>query len=139
PFQKFIQNMKQKVTLTAKLSLMGLFFVRLHAIRASREWQHSEMQSFDFLTKEIAGMNLPALYKTIATKILSNNHPLLQIYNSKINNTDLVLKSVIAHIITFHASVDSNSSPLAMYLHRLQDCQNSFILTCTSDSESVVL
>ncbi|RIA93442.1 hypothetical protein C1645_819410, partial [Glomus cerebriforme] len=139
PFQEFIQNMKKKITLTAKLSLIGLFFVRLHAIRASREWRHSETQSFEFLTKELAGMNLPILYKTIATKILSNKQPLLQINNSRIDNTDLFLKSVIAHIIAFHASVEPNSSQLAMYLHRLQDCQNLFILTCTSDSESVVL
>jgi hypothetical protein len=92
------------------------------------------------VTKELAGMNnFPALFKTITTKILSNRQPLLQINDPRINNTDLILKSVIAHIIAFHASVEPNSSQLAMYLHRLQDCQNLFILTCTSDSESVVL
>ncbi|GBB96188.1 hypothetical protein RclHR1_00270034 [Rhizophagus clarus] len=140
PFQEFIQNIKKKPTLTAKLTLFGLYFVRLHAIRASREWRHPETQSAEFVTKELAGMNnFPVLFKTITTKILSNKQPLLQIYDSNINNTDLILKSVIAHIIAFHASVEPNSSQLAMYLHRLQDCQNLFILTCTSDSESVVL
>ena len=84
-------------------------------------------------------MNLPVLFKTIVAKILSNIHPLLQIYNSDINNTDLLLKSVVAHIIAFHASVEANSSQLAMYLHRLLDCQNLFILTCTPDIESLVL
>ncbi|PKC70591.1 hypothetical protein RhiirA1_439366 [Rhizophagus irregularis] len=140
PFQEVIQNIKKKNTLTAKLSLFGLFFVRLHAIRASREWRHPETQSSEFVTKELAGINnFPVLFKTITTKILSNRQPLLQINDSRINNTDLILKSVIAHIIAFHASVEPNSSQLAMYLHRLQDCQNLFILTCTSDSESVVL
>ncbi|PKY40982.1 hypothetical protein RhiirA4_395358 [Rhizophagus irregularis] len=138
PFQEVIQNIKKKTTLTAKLSLFGLFFVRLHAIRASREWRHPETQSAEFVTKELAGMNnFPVLFKTITTKILSNRQPLLQINDSRINNTDLILKSVIAHIIAFHASVEPNSSQLAMYLHRLQDCQNLFIITCTSDSESV--
>jgi len=139
PFQTFVQNIKQKDTLTARLSLMGLFFVRLHALRASREWQHAEIQSFEFLTKELSGMNnLPVLFKTIATRILSNKFPLLQI-DSKISNEDLCLKSVMAHIIAYHASMGSNSSQLAMYLHRLQDCQNMFILACSSDSESLVL
>ncbi|RIA89917.1 hypothetical protein C1645_805996 [Glomus cerebriforme] len=139
PFQAFIQNMKQNVTSTAKLSLMGLFFVRLHALRASREWQHSEIQSSDFLIKELAGINLPNVFKTIATNILSNKQPLLRINGPAINNTDLFIKSVIAHIIVFHASVEPNSSQLAMYLHKLQDCQNLFILTCISDMESVLL
>src|ERR1044072_331009 len=118
---------------------MGLFFVRLHALRASREWQHSEEQSAEFLTKELTGTNLPVLFKTISTKILSNKHPLLQISNPRINNTDLFLKSVIAHVIALHASADPNSSQLSMYLHKLQECQNMFILTCISDAESAVL
>uniref|UniRef100_U9UXQ3 RZ-type domain-containing protein n=1 Tax=Rhizophagus irregularis (strain DAOM 181602 / DAOM 197198 / MUCL 43194) TaxID=747089 RepID=U9UXQ3_RHIID len=139
PFQTYIQQMKQNMTLTTKLSLMGLLFVRLHALRASREWRHSEVQSADFLTKEITGMNLSNSFKTIATNILSNKQPLLQIINPEINNTDLILKSVIAHIIAFHASIEPNSSQLAMYLHNLQDCQNKFILTCMSDMESVLL
>ena len=119
--------------------MIGLFFIRLHTLRASREWRHSETQSADFLTKELAGMNLPSLYKITATKILSNKHPLLQINNSNISNSDLFLKSVIAHIIALHASVEPNSSQLAMYLHNLQGCQNLFILGCISDIQSVVL
>jgi hypothetical protein len=138
PFQKFIQNMNQNVTLTAKLSLMGLFFVRLHALRASREWQHSEENSAKFLIKELAGINLTDLFKTIASNILLNKQPLLKI-NMEISNTDLLIKSVIAHIIIFHASIEPNSSQLAMYLHKLLDCQNSFILSCCSDIESMVL
>ncbi|GBB90017.1 hypothetical protein RclHR1_01690002 [Rhizophagus clarus] len=139
PFQAFMQNLKQTMTLTAKLSLMGLFFIRLHVLRASREWRHSEMQSADFLVKELSGLNLPDKFKTIATKILMNNQPLLQINNPGISNSDLLLKSVIAHIIVLYSSVEPNSSQLAMYLHKLQDCQNLFILTCISDVESVVL
>ncbi|RGB42624.1 hypothetical protein C1646_786064 [Rhizophagus diaphanus] len=124
------------MTSTAKLSLMGLLFVRLHAVKASREWQHSEMQSADFLTKELAGMNISNVFKRIATNILSNNQPLLRIYNSRIDNTELILKSIVVHIIAYHASLEPNSSPLAMYLHNLQNCQNSFILTCLCDQKS---
>ncbi|UZO21060.1 uncharacterized protein OCT59_013464 [Rhizophagus irregularis] len=139
PFQKFIQNMNQNMTLTAKLSLMGLFFVRLHALRASREWQHPEERLEKLLTRELVGINLPDLLKLIATNILSNKQPLLKINSPEINNTELLIKSVIAHIIIFHASVEPNSSQLAMYLHKLLDCQNSFILSCMSDVESMVL
>ncbi|PKY59051.1 hypothetical protein RhiirA4_412310 [Rhizophagus irregularis] len=138
PFQEFIQNIKNKTTLTAKLSLFGLFFVRLHAIRASRVWRHPETQFADFVIKKLAGMNnFPVLFKSITTKILSNKQPLLQINDSRINNTDLIIKSVIAHIIAFHTLVEPNSSQLAMYLHRIQDCQNLFILSCISDIESL--
>ncbi|PKY42427.1 hypothetical protein RhiirA4_397377 [Rhizophagus irregularis] len=139
PFQTFIQNIKQTMALTAKISLMGLFFVRLHVLRASREWRHSETQSADFLTKELSELNLPDKFKTIATKILSNKQPLLKINNPGIDNSDLLLKSVIAHIIALHSSVEPNTSQLSMYLHKLQECQNLFILTCISDVESVVL
>ncbi|CAB4437427.1 unnamed protein product [Rhizophagus irregularis] len=136
PLQTYIQGVKQNMTITAKLSLMGLLFVRLHALRASREWRHSEVQSADLLTKELAGMNISNVFKRIATNILSNNQPLLRIYNSGIDNTELILKSVIAHIIAYHASLEPNSSPLATYLHNLQNCQNSFILTCVCDQQS---
>ncbi|GES90916.1 hypothetical protein GLOIN_2v1785271 [Rhizophagus clarus] len=139
PFLKFIQNMNQNVTLTAKLSFMGLFFVRLHALRASREWQHSEDQTAKFLIKELVATNLPDLYKTIAINILQNKQPLLKINSSEISNTELLIKSVIAHIVIFHASIEPNSSQLAMYLHKLLECQNSFILSCISDIESIVL
>ncbi|GBC10143.1 hypothetical protein RclHR1_09380003 [Rhizophagus clarus] len=140
PFQEFVQNIEKKPTLTAKLSLFGLVFVFLHVIRASREWQHPETQAAEFVTKELVGMNnFSALFKTITTNILSNKQPLLQINDLGINNTDLILKSVIAHIIAFHASMEPNSSQLAMYLHKLQDCQYHFILTCISDMESAVL
>ncbi|RIA92696.1 hypothetical protein C1645_804473 [Glomus cerebriforme] len=139
PFQTFMQNINQKLTLTAKLSLMGLLFIRLHVLRASKVWGHPEMQSADFLTRELAGINLPDKFKMIAINILSNKQPLLQINNPEINNTDLFLKSVISHIIALHVSVETNSSQLAMYLHKLQDCQDLFILTCISDVESVAL
>ncbi|GBB84046.1 hypothetical protein RclHR1_10690009 [Rhizophagus clarus] len=78
PFQKFVQNIKKKPTLTAKLSLFGLLFVRLHAIRASREWRYplySETQSAKFVTKELAGINLSGLFKAIVTNLLSNKQP----------------------------------------------------------------
>ncbi|PKC59724.1 hypothetical protein RhiirA1_492293 [Rhizophagus irregularis] len=139
PFQTYIQGVKQNMTITAKLSFMGLLFVRLHALRASREWRHSEVKSADFLTKELTGINLSNSFKTIATNILSNKQPLLQIVNPEINNTDLFIKSVISHIFAFHALVEPNSSQLAMYLHNLQNCQNMFILTCMSDVVSMVL
>ncbi|CAB4443856.1 unnamed protein product [Rhizophagus irregularis] len=120
PFQKFIQNMNQNMTLTAKLSLTGLFFVRLHALRASRERQHSEKRSEKFLIQELAGINLPDLLKPIATNILSNKQPFLKINSPEINNTELLIKSVIAHIIIFHASVEPNSSQLAIPYHSVR-------------------
>uniref|UniRef100_U9UR50 RZ-type domain-containing protein n=1 Tax=Rhizophagus irregularis (strain DAOM 181602 / DAOM 197198 / MUCL 43194) TaxID=747089 RepID=U9UR50_RHIID len=85
-FQGLVQRMN-KPTITMKISLIGLFFIRLHATRASREWRHPDIQSANFLARELMGMDLP---------------------------------------------LEPNSSQLAMYLHRLPDCQNLFILTCIS-------
>ncbi|CAG8764843.1 745_t:CDS:2, partial [Acaulospora morrowiae] len=57
----------------------------------------------------------------------------------RIDNSNLLMKSVIAHVIALHASMPPEASPLATLLHRLDKCQNIFILACISDIEAVLL
>lgn len=66
-FQGLVQRMN-KPTIKMKISLIGLFFICLHVTRASREWRHPDIQSANFLEREL-----------MATNILSNEQPLLQL------------------------------------------------------------
>ncbi|CAG8762672.1 19564_t:CDS:2, partial [Dentiscutata erythropus] len=51
----------------------------------------------------------------------------------------LYLKSVIDHIIALHVSIPPDSTPLATYFHKIEACQDTFILTTVSDVESIIL
>ncbi|CAG8769087.1 22494_t:CDS:2, partial [Dentiscutata erythropus] len=82
--------------------------------------------------------NLSNGYKQTVGRILSNNQSLLRLDNT-IDNSNLYLKSVIAHIIAMHASIPPDSTPLATYFHKIEACQNMFILTTVSDIESLIL
>ncbi|CAG8605014.1 8472_t:CDS:2, partial [Diversispora eburnea] len=55
------------------------------------------------------------------------------------DNNTIFIKSVIAHTIILHASMNPNVSPLTTLLHRLETCQNMYILSCISDTEAYVL
>ncbi|KAF0487084.1 e3 ubiquitin-protein ligase [Gigaspora margarita] len=46
---------------------------------------------------------------------------------------------IITHIKALHASIPPDSTPLATYFHKIEACQNSFILTTVSDIESLML
>ncbi|CAG8789466.1 18733_t:CDS:2, partial [Acaulospora morrowiae] len=67
-----------------------------------------------------------------------NDYPLFKLSTDD-DNSKLFTCSVIAHLIALCLSLPSNSSPLADYLQNLQDCQNTFILTCPSDEQTVIL
>ncbi|CAG8500690.1 21661_t:CDS:2 [Dentiscutata erythropus] len=91
-----------------------------------------------YLTKEIDTMDVSPKYKEIIKMLLSNSNSLIQFL--KDNEVDeLLIKSVIVHLLILHASIPSDASPLAAYLHQLQVCENDFILTCPSDVEGVVM
>ncbi|CAG8553388.1 25421_t:CDS:2, partial [Racocetra persica] len=123
----------------------GVIVARLHYIRASREWTDNEIRIVDYLTKEIETMNVSSIYKEMFLKLKLNSNSLIQLL--KDNEVDLednkvdelLMKSVIVHLIIVHASIPDNESPLAAYLHQLQVCQDDFILTCPSDVEGVVM
>src|SRR5256885_7246380 len=60
---------------------------------SSKEWQNAEGQLADFMNKELAGMNLPVLFNTIATKILSNKQPDRK--STRLNSSHLVISYAV--------------------------------------------
>ncbi|CAG8807146.1 12470_t:CDS:2, partial [Gigaspora margarita] len=138
PFQAFLQQLQNINAFRTRIALIGLIISRLHIVRASREWGASENQVSDFLKIVSTMNNLSTGYKQTIERILSNRQSLLHLDNT-IDNINLFLKSVIAHIAALHASIPPESNPLATYFHKIETCQNSFILTTVSDIESLVL
>ncbi|CAG8488111.1 5420_t:CDS:10 [Diversispora eburnea] len=122
PLNQIIQSLRENDNenniINTRISLFGMIIMHLYSVQASREWIEP--------------------YKQNVSRILINNYFLYEIKNPKITNGELIMKSVIAHIISVHSSLPEDFSPLTIYLHRLQDCKNHFILACQSDMESVL-
>ncbi|CAG8454752.1 3616_t:CDS:10 [Acaulospora morrowiae] len=122
----------------SSIALMGLIFSRLHVVRASREWDTAEKRSAEFLRQKIDQSALSDIYKQIITKLVKNEHELLHL-SPTTTNSELLLKSVICHVIALHASSSAGTSPLAYMFHNLDKCSKMFIPTCSSDVESVII
>ncbi|KAF0475938.1 e3 ubiquitin-protein ligase [Gigaspora margarita] len=128
----------EKGSMNSRLSLIGLIVMRLHAIRASHEWDEVERQLSMHLNSKINEMDsLPDAYKQTVTKLLVNTHDLYKI-EPDTENSNLIMKSVLIYIVGLHASMNSDFSPLTAYLQEIQKCGNMFILTCQSDEESAL-
>ncbi|CAG8439539.1 3367_t:CDS:10 [Acaulospora colombiana] len=136
PFQPFLQQLPQNIH--ARIAFLGLIMTRLHVFRASREWGPNETRAAEFLRTVSTMDSLPVIYRQTVDKLILNRHPLLFI-NSGIDNGTLMVDSVIAHAVALHVSMPPDASPLATLLHKLDACQNRFILACISDVESVLL
>ncbi|CAG8513369.1 24275_t:CDS:10, partial [Racocetra persica] len=131
------------------ITFAGVIAARLHYIRTSRELTDNEKRVVNYLSKEIKAMNTSLVYKETLKNILFNSNSLIQLFkDNKVDenpnqhrseDNELLMKSVIVHLMILHASIQNNASPLAAYLHQLHVCQNDFILTCPSDIEGVVM
>ncbi|CAG8632718.1 32956_t:CDS:2, partial [Racocetra persica] len=140
PFEKnFIAKFKKKNSNLSHLALMGLIFSRLHAIRASRGWSENETSTALTLQESVESVDhLSTIYKTTIRNLISNEHILLRL-TEDINNQDLLIKSVIGHIIALNASIRHDSSPLANLLQNLHYCTGLFIPATPSDEQSIIL
>jgi hypothetical protein len=134
----FEQYNSKAPNLLNKMRLFGIVVSKLHAIRASREWRHNENQISVYFKEKINWLTtIPENFRTILLKIMTNTQSLLRI-NNVITNSELLMKSVIAHIIGLHILLDSNTTPLSIYMHKIVDAQDTFVLTCQSDLESII-
>ncbi|CAG8503791.1 15158_t:CDS:10 [Dentiscutata erythropus] len=102
------------------------------------EWRALDRHASEYLEAVYKLNNLSNGYKQTIRRILLNNQSLLRLDNT-IDNNNLYLKSVIAHIIAMHASIPPDSTPLATYFHKIEACQDMFTLTTVSDVESPIL
>ncbi|RIB19825.1 hypothetical protein C2G38_2141452 [Gigaspora rosea] len=138
PLSKFLDRIRLNESIDARIATIGIIVSKIHAFRASRRLVDAEKQIADYINKEIAEIsNLPEIYKQTVNKIIINKSSLFQL-STQMSSAELIMKSVIIHIIGAHASLSPESSPLAAYLHQLQECQDQYILACPSDIESVV-
>ncbi|CAG8434051.1 10722_t:CDS:10 [Ambispora gerdemannii] len=138
-FDTFFQSMLQNNAVDQRIAMIGLIFARLHSLRiAAQEFNHGEKRIYEFLHNQIQRMHLPAIYKQTIMKLFENRHPLVRL-NQQTNNPQLLLISVITHLIAVNASLPPDHSPLSRYMHQLQACQNTFILTCPSNMDSVIV
>ncbi|CAG8781547.1 17852_t:CDS:1, partial [Racocetra fulgida] len=138
PLQAFIQQLQNINEFRARIALFGLIISHLHVVRASREWRAPENQASDFLKIVGTMNNLSDGYKVTIGRILSNNQSLLRL-DETIDNSNLFLKSVIAHIVALHASIPPDFTPLAAYFHNIGACQNMFILTVVTGGEGQIV
>ncbi|CAG8452270.1 9401_t:CDS:2, partial [Acaulospora colombiana] len=133
-----VEPLQQISAIAFLKEFVGLIMTCLYMFRASCEWGPNETRVAEF-SRTIFTMNsLPTIYRQTVDKMLLNRHPLLFI-TSKIDNETLMMKSVIAHAIALHISMSPDALLLATLLHKLDTCQNKYILVCISDVDSVVL
>ncbi|CAG8510048.1 23700_t:CDS:10 [Cetraspora pellucida] len=139
-FNSFFTSLKKKESTDKSLiALMGFIISRLHVIRASRDWTDEEGKVAEFLKGKVDQSSTPStIYKQTIKSIISNNHPLLGV-NPTVTNSELLVKSVVGHVIALHASIPAESNPLSYMLHNLNNCSDLFILTCVSDIEALII
>ncbi|CAG8490949.1 4682_t:CDS:10 [Ambispora gerdemannii] len=134
-----LKSLLQSQRVDERVAFIGLLLARLHSPRIiAEELQHCEKRIYTHLSDQIKPMNLSPVYKETIMKLLDNKHPFIHL-NPQAEDSRLLLVSVITHIIAVNASLPPDHSPLSFYLHRLQECQKSYILTCPSDLESMFL
>ncbi|CAB4416885.1 unnamed protein product [Rhizophagus irregularis] len=138
-FNQIFKALKRKESINARISFMGIILNRLHAIRATKDWAHVENQVAGFLNEKIEQISsLSIIYRKIIKDITTNQCPLLYL-DIEISNSDLLIKSVVGHVIALHSSLPADASPLANLLQNLNYCNGLYILTCPSDVESIIL
>ena len=91
------------------------------------------------MNKKVQNINsLSNIYKNLIKIIITNQHSILHL-DTDTGNSDLLIKSVIGHVIALHSSLSSDASPLANLLHNLGHFNDHYILACPSDEQSIIL
>ncbi|CAG8725516.1 9151_t:CDS:2, partial [Racocetra persica] len=121
-----------------RIAFVGVIVERFLSINAVRNLNENENEMITDLRLFLESINLSPAYRQLTIRLLANDHPILGIH-PKINNKNLLIRLVIIHTLAVHASLPSNYSPLTMYLHKLQDVDNTYILTCPSDEEAILM
>ncbi|RUS21992.1 hypothetical protein BC937DRAFT_90712 [Endogone sp. FLAS-F59071] len=131
---KAVNNIDERVTLLGSLA-MGFQFKQ-----ATRNLNGVETQAATWIRDKLRSKQLEfnSEYRHLGVNLLANQHPLIQVSQNDSVPT-LLMKSVVIHVIILHISMSADASPLAAYAHDVPEISQTYLLTCPSDSEAVVL
>ncbi|CAG8535691.1 30956_t:CDS:10, partial [Gigaspora margarita] len=134
----FLKKLSSANNVNLRIAFVGVIVNRLYSINAMRSLNANENEMVANLKVFLDTINLSPVYKQLIMRLLNDDHSIFQI-RPNIDNKNLLICLVIIHILAVHASLPFNHSPLTLYLHRLQDAQNTYILTCPSDEEAILM
>ncbi|CAJ0901056.1 6354_t:CDS:10 [Entrophospora sp. SA101] len=127
-FKKYLEILKNDSTLTSRIAFFGFIFTRLQLPKSAGELRHVESEVNEILQKGFELNQVEPFYKKLVKSLINNEIYILKVDQQFIGN--LEMKSVIAHIIGLYSSLPSKASRLSAYLHKLDQCNDEFILSC---------
>ncbi|KAF0389338.1 e3 ubiquitin-protein ligase [Gigaspora margarita] len=134
----FLKKLSSANNVNLPIAFVEVIVNRLYSINAMRSLNANENEMVANLKVFLDTINLSPVYKQLIMRLLNNDHSIFQI-RPNIDNKNLLICLVIIHILAVHASLPFNHSQLTLYLHRLQDAQNTYKLTCPSDEEAILM
>ncbi|KAF0511754.1 e3 ubiquitin-protein ligase [Gigaspora margarita] len=134
-FENFLNQSSNNLTTSINMSIMGTLITHLYDIHAIRGLRTNEEIAIQCLKDKLPNMHFDKVYRDKLLSFLENNNPLYSIFQET-SQTDLLIRSVIVHIIALHSCIPPSNSPLAAYLQTLTDCKNTYILASCIDIES---
>ncbi|CAG8568647.1 9756_t:CDS:10, partial [Racocetra fulgida] len=126
-FNSFIEN----DDIAQKISFAGMVISNFYIVRASRNLNQAEniLKQKIFSCLESSQLQqLQQNYKTYLINFMSNCDQLYKL-NPNVENTEMFIASVVAHIVALHISIPANASPLAAYMQELHNYNDTYILT----------
>ncbi|CAG8444408.1 26262_t:CDS:10 [Dentiscutata erythropus] len=133
-FENFLNQALNNFSTSIKMAIMGTLITHLYDIRAIRGLSTNEETAIQWLQNQLPNMQLDEFYRAKLLSFLENTNPLYNITPETIQ-TDLLIRSVIIHIIALHSCIPASNSPLAAYLRTLRNCKNTYILASCVDTE----
>ncbi|CAG8651126.1 18286_t:CDS:2, partial [Acaulospora morrowiae] len=136
--ENFLNYVLTDSSISKKMSLMGIAISRLRDICALRELSLHEKTMIQFLQTQLSNMPFDNFYREKLLSFITNTHQLYLI-SPEISQAELLIRSVIVHIIALHSCLSASNSPLAAYLKSLKTCKDTYILTSSSDVDANIL
>ncbi|CAG8532603.1 7300_t:CDS:10, partial [Acaulospora morrowiae] len=134
----FLNKVLTDSSVHQKMSLMGTIISHLYGICALRERGPHEDTAVQFLRTQLPNMPFDNFYRETLLSFTTNTHLLYSI-SPETSQTELLIRSVIVHIIALHSCLSAAESPLAAYLQTLKACKNTYILTSCADADANIL
>ncbi|RIB12125.1 hypothetical protein C2G38_2201522 [Gigaspora rosea] len=132
-FNTFIENND----IVQKISFAGMVISNFYIIRASRNLNQAESILKQKISSCLESSQLQQNYKTYLINFMSNINQLYKL-DPNVENTEMFISSVVAHIVALHISIPANASPLAAYMQELHEYNDTYILTSPSDELSII-